>query len=182
MTTRRAHIVLIGLRCSGKSTLGAQLADGLGVPFVDLDDRVSDAAGADRAADVIEREGIDAFRAAETREVGRVLDEDPSVIALGGGTPTAPGAADLLTAAQRDGTARVFYLRALPETLRTRMEQTDTSARPALVGDDPLSEIASLFDERDPAYTEIAESIIETDGVEHASVLRALTALAAPDL
>ena len=34
----RETIALLGLRCSGKSTVGRKLADELGLPFVDLDD------------------------------------------------------------------------------------------------------------------------------------------------
>lgn len=182
MTTRHAHIVLMGLRCSGKSTLGAQLAHKLGLPFIDLDDRVRDAANAESPAHVIERDGIDAFRALESSELTSALAHPTSVIALGGGTPTAPGASNTLAAAQRNCTARIFYLRALPVTLRARMEQTDTSSRPALTGDNALDEIATLFDERDASYTELSESIIETDAVEPDAILRALVALSATDL
>jgi len=173
-----AHLVLIGLRCSGKSTLAPQLADALGMPCVDLDDRVTRALGAESPAHAIERDGIDAFRAAETRELDAALREPPMVLALGGGTPTAPGARERLERAADDNAARIFYLSAEPDTLAARMRSTDTDTRPALSSDDPVAEIGTIHEQRHGLYESIAESIIETDGVNPGSVLAALVALA----
>ena len=35
------HVFLVGMAGSGKSTLGKNLANSLGVPFIDTDERVS---------------------------------------------------------------------------------------------------------------------------------------------
>ena len=172
------HIVLIGLRCSGKSTLAPRLATELDLPCIDLDDRVARAMGADAPARAIERDGIDAFRETETRELGSALSEPASVLALGGGAPTAPGARETLERAAASGAARVFYLRAEPDTLAMRMHASDTADRPALAGDDPIDEIPILFEQRDPLYESLAESTVETDGVDPDATLAALVALA----
>src|SRR5579863_5322799 len=47
---RGKRIALIGLRGAGKSTLGAQLAARLGVPFIELDREVERAAGVSLSA------------------------------------------------------------------------------------------------------------------------------------
>jgi shikimate kinase len=174
MSNDAPNLILIGLRASGKSTLGTLLAQHLGRDFIDLDDAVAQHMNADGPGEAIARDGIEAFRSAETESLRSVLQQTGRVIALGGGTPTAPGACDVL----RDSDARVIYLRGTPETLRDRLRSSDNTDRPALVGDDVLSEVQTLFEQRDDLYREIAESVVHIDGVREASVLRALIALA----
>lgn len=173
MSTGTPNLILIGLRASGKSTLGNLLAQELGRDFVDLDDVVAHRMDASGPGEAIERDGIDAFRGAETEALRSVLESEDQIIALGGGTPTAPGAADVLRGAR----ANIIYLRGTPETLRERLTHADNANRPALVGDDVLSEVQTLFDQRDDLYREIAHSIIHIEGMREGSVLRALFAL-----
>ncbi|NQX96201.1 MAG: shikimate kinase [Erythrobacter sp.] len=171
------NYILLGLRASGKSTLGKLLAQHLGRDFVDLDDVVAQRMNASGPGEAIERDGIDAFRTNETEALRSVLESHNQVIALGGGTPTALGAADVLSGSG----SNLIYLRGLPETLRDRLTKTDNTDRPALVGDDALSEVQTLFDQRDAKYQEIATSIVHIDGVSEDSVLRALVALSKPE-
>lgn len=173
MTDPKPNLILIGLRASGKSTLGALLAEQLGVGFVDLDDVTSELLAASGAGEAIATHGIDSFRDGESKALESVLKESGRVIALGGGTPTAPGCSAMLDS----DTNRVFYLRALPETLRERLKSADNTDRPALVGSDVVDEVQALFDQRDETYRSLAESVIHTDGVEQRSVMRALMAL-----
>jgi len=167
------NIVLIGLRGSGKSTLGARLAERLGRGFVDLDNSTAGVLGCDRAGEAIETHGMDAFRAAERDALSQELRTPSRVIALGGGTPTALGCAELLSG----DSCRVVYLKAQPGTLRGRLETANNSDRPSLTGGDVLDEIEMVYEQRDPLYMEIAESVVHTDGVGEDSVLVALEAL-----
>jgi shikimate kinase len=173
MSNDASNLILIGLRASGKSTLGRLLAQDLGRDFVDLDDVVAARMNASGPGEAIERDGIDAFRSTEAEALREVLEGKDQIIALGGGTPIAPGAAELL----RTSGANIVYLRGTPETLRDRLASSDNSNRPALIGDDVLSEVQALFDQRDGLYRELAHSIIHIDGVREKSVLRALIAL-----
>src|SRR6478672_10359489 len=85
---RSARVALIGLRGAGKSTLGAKLAQALGVPFVELDREVEKEAGA-KLGEVFALYGQDAFRRFERRALERVLREAPrAVIAAGGSLVT----------------------------------------------------------------------------------------------
>ncbi|MDF1808148.1 MAG: shikimate kinase [Phycisphaerales bacterium] len=173
MTHPKPNLILIGLRASGKSTLGSMLAQSLHLPLVDLDDVSANLLGCDGAGAAIEKHGIDSFRDAETKALRSTLDSDGQVISLGGGTPTAPGCAQIL----EQSSGRVIYLRALPETLRQRLSVEDNTDRPPLVGDNTIDEVQTLFDARDELYQRIAESVIHIDGVSQESVFAALIAI-----
>lgn len=173
MQQEQPNLVLIGLRGSGKSTLGARLAESLQRDFIDLDDSTARVLGCQRAGDAIAQHGMDAFRAAERAALENELKISGRVIALGGGTPTAAGCAELLSS---DG-CRVFYLKASPACLRERLASADNTDRPSLTGEDVLDEIDTVFHERDPLYMELAESVLHVDGVGAYSCLTALKAL-----
>ena len=157
-----ANVALIGLRGSGKSSVGALLAAALGRPFVDLDDVTCALLDAPTVAEAWQTRGVAAFRLAESAALRQVLAKPGQIISLGGGTPTAPGAADTLRAATRDGAAVVIYLRASSEVLRDRLAACDPDLRPPLTGSDPLSEIEIVLARRDPLYLSLCDHVIET--------------------
>jgi len=170
-------LLLIGLRGSGKSTLGRLLARRLGRAFLDLDDAVLEHLGFTTVADAWTTLGEPAFRKAETEclracltaEAGRPGQEraqsapDAQVVALGGGTPTAPGAADLLRDASNSHAATIVYLRARPDTLRARLGPAADANRPALTDTNTLDEVDAVFAARDPLYQALATEIIQID-------------------
>ena len=88
-------IVLVGLMGAGKSTVGRRLARRLGLPFVDSDAAIEDAAGYS-AAEVFERYGEEDFRDGERRLVARLVDGEVRVIATGGGAFVDPRTRELL--------------------------------------------------------------------------------------
>lgn len=171
------HIVLLGLRASGKSTIGAMVAERIGAALIDLDDRTLAAlrrahgplAGATVAA-AWAALGEPAFREAEARALDEALREPPAVIALGGGTPLAPGAERALRAARDAGRAVLLYLRADAPTLRVRMAGDAASrggagaARPSLTGRGALEEIEDVLAHRDPIYAALAQQTIDAGG------------------
>ena len=158
------NILLIGLRCSGKSTLGAALSTRSGKAFVDLDDVTPRMMGVAGVAEAFARFGEAEFRRAEGKALRTVLATDHQVIALGGGTPTAPGVAELIRDVRASGAAVVIYLRGSAETLRARLAVSTRAHRPSLTGADPVDEVNALLRARDGAYSEIADYIIEIDG------------------
>ena len=93
---RSARIALVGLRGAGKSTLGAKLAQALGVAFIELDHEVEKEAGA-KLGEVFAMYGQDGFRRFERRALERVLDDNErAVVATGGGLVTDPSTYELL--------------------------------------------------------------------------------------
>lgn len=82
---RRTRIALIGLRGAGKSTLGAQLASRLNLPFMELDREVEKEAGMP-LAEIFSLYGQSGYRRIEKRALENVLRQmERAVIAVGGG-------------------------------------------------------------------------------------------------
>jgi shikimate kinase len=95
-------LCLAGFMGSGKTTIGTLLARQLAWRFVDLDDRIEEAAGL-TIPQIFERRGELAFREIEAAQLraalGRACEQNEgTVLALGGGTYAQPGAAEYLRA------------------------------------------------------------------------------------
>ena len=139
-------IVLVGLMGVGKSTVGRRLARRLGLPFVDSDSAIEDAAGFS-AAEVFEKYGEKDFRDGERRLVARLVEGHVGVIATGGGAFVDPRTRELLNAR-----AITVWLDASIDVLSERTSRRDT--RPLLRNDDPKGTLERLADERRPSYAE----------------------------
>ena len=176
MFKRTANLLLIGLRGSGKSTLGRLLAQQTDREPVDLDTETLALLGASSVAEVFEHRGEGAFRAAEVEALRQALNATGRVVALGGGTPTAPGAADLIRDAQQQHLASVIYLRGSADTLRERLGEQPDPDRPSLTGDDPRDEMERVLAARDGLYRELADVVITIDGYTTDEVLELLLA------
>jgi shikimate kinase len=83
------------------------------------------------------------------------------VIALGGGTPTAPGARELLERARAEGRVRVVLLEAPPAVLGARLAIAPGD-RPLLMGANFAEEAALLADRRMPLYRTLADAVVST--------------------
>lgn len=164
------RIILLGLRTSGKTTLGARAAQALGLSFLDLDDLTARVLSQPSAGDAIRNLGLPAFRAGEVRALAMPEATSVGVLSLGGGTPTDPGARAVLAALQKSG-SRIIYLRARPETLKARMAATDLATRPSLTGKGPIDEVDQIFRERDPIFKSVADTTIDVDSMTEDSAL-----------
>ena len=105
---------------SGKSTVGSRLARQLGWRFVDLDERIEEAAGI-TIPEFFERHGEPAFRQLEADQLraalGRAVEfHESTILALGGGTYAQPGAPEFL----RNAGIPVIWLETPVEILLTR--------------------------------------------------------------
>ena len=173
------HLILIGLRGSGKTTAGRAAADLLSRPFIDLDD-VTQAVCGMTAKTCFETAGEAAWRAAESTALDRTLaSTDPSVIALGGGTPTAPGALERLETERDAGRARIILLRAPTNDLVARI--ADDSGRPPLTALDPLDEMTAMEKARGPMLARLATATIDTSDRSIEQVAEAVVGQLASD-
>ncbi|HEV2349115.1 MAG TPA: shikimate kinase [Terriglobia bacterium] len=86
MSRHRSRLIyLLGFMGSGKSTVGALVAQALGWPFIDLD--VTIEAGQGRSIrEIFEQAGEPFFRGIEHAALTEASKTEPAVIALGGGT------------------------------------------------------------------------------------------------
>lgn len=139
-------IVLVGLMGAGKSTVGRRLARRLGLPFVDSDAEIEDAAGAS-AAEVYERFGEQDFRDGERRLVARLVDGAVRVIATGGGAYVDPRTRQLL-----NDRAITVWLDAPVDVLTERTGRRDT--RPLLRNGDRAATLERLAAQRRASYAE----------------------------
>jgi len=97
---RASIICLAGFMGSGKTTIGTRLARQLGWRFVDLDDRIEEAAGIS-IPEFFLRYGEPAFRQLEAEQLraalGRAVEfQESTILALGGGTYAQTGAPEFL--------------------------------------------------------------------------------------
>lgn len=159
-------IALIGLRGSGKSATAKLLAERISRPFVDLDSLTPTLTGHPDVAAAWAALGQAGFRSAEARALPIAMTPG-TVVALGGGTPTAPGAADLLRARRADGSLLVVYLTAPAATLRERLraDAEGRPNRPSLTGADPLDEIDAVLAARDPLYRSLADLTLDVSAL-----------------
>jgi shikimate kinase len=143
---------------SGKTTVGTLLARQLAWRFVDLDDRIEQAAGL-RIPEIFERLGEPAFRQIEADQLraalGRAAEHKESlVLALGGGTYAQAGAPEFLRAAG----VPVIWLDASPDVLLTRC--MTMTGRP-LFRDEPS--FRALYAQRLPSY-QLADHRVDSSG------------------
>ena len=153
MQTRCA---LVGMPGSGKSTVGRQLARRLGLPFVDLDQRLEELLGTS-IRQYFEQHGEPAFRDREAALLAELAAQPgPMVLSTGGGAVLREGNRDAL----RQGFPHVLYLRASPEEIFKRVRHD--RSRPLLQVEDPLARLRDLYRARDPLYRQAAHYVIET--------------------
>ena len=171
-------IVLMGLRGSGKSTVGPMLASKLSYDFQDLDDAVLSDSSHKTIADIVRAEGWEGFRNREREQLEiwlwalDTLPEKRLVLALGGGAPTHDPSRALLQSAQLHDFVALVYLRAQPETLAKRMAAS--ADRPSLTGKDPLEEIRDIFNQRDELYRSIADVVLDIDTLDEQATAQAI--------
>lgn len=154
-------LILVGPPGSGKSTVGRAVAERLGVPFRDLDDDVRDAHGMEAGELVVEL-GRERFQEIEVELLSGLLTSYDGVLALGGGTPTAPGAAELL-----DGHRVVFLDVDLDNLLR---RENLLPLHPWLMPN-PRAHLRQLLTERRPVYQAVSQATVQTSARPVADVI-----------
>ena len=172
------HILLIGMMGAGKTTIGALVADKLGRPYIDNDMQVEYLTGK-TVAEIWREGGEEAFRRHESAALRAAIQAPaPSVIAVAGGAVIDPINRQHIAAA-----GKVIWLRAKVETLAGHIRNDDgDDHRPLLDGPIGLESVLErLAGERRPLYTELADAIVDVDGLTLDEARdRVLSALDAP--
>jgi shikimate kinase len=153
-------IVLVGAPGSGKSTVGALLAERLGVTFHDADAVVVERAGKS-IAEIFTDDGEAEFRALEEQITTELLAL-PGVLSLGGGA--------VMSAATRRALRghRVVWL-SVGLTQSVKRVGLDT-ARPLVLGN-VRGQLLKLLNERAPLYAEVATDVVDTNDTTPAEVV-----------
>ncbi|NCB30749.1 MAG: AAA family ATPase, partial [Clostridia bacterium] len=145
----RANLVLIGMPGSGKTRIGKALAQRMGRPFVDMDQRIVQEAGKPIGA-IFAEAGEEAFRELEEAAIARLARETGQVIATGGGCILRRANTDRL----RQNGVLIHVRRPLPllEVGKGRPLSPNRAA------------IAALWQDRAPLYAAAAHSQIDNNG------------------
>lgn len=168
-----AHLVLVGMMGSGKTTAGRIVAEALGRPLVDSDEQVEVRTGR-TVREIFESDGEPAYRVLEREALVDALDsEEPSVIAAAGGVVLN---AENRAALRAAGT--VVWLRARPDVLAGRVDGGQDH-RP-LLADDPAGTLERLAGERRRLYEEVADHVIDVDDLEPEEVAARILELVRP--
>lgn len=149
-----ARVVLVGPPGSGKTTVGAALAELLALPLHDTDAAIEQAQGRS-ISDIFVEDGEPVFRALERAEVARAVADEHGVIAVGGGAPVDPGTEQVLR-----GETVVFLDVGIADAAR---RIGFDGSRP-LLAVNPRASWVRMMNERRPVYERVSTHRVDTAG------------------
>ncbi len=147
------NIILVGFRCTGKTTVGRYLGTRLKMEFVDSDELIELRARRN-IREIFEVKGETWFRGQEADVLTELGRRDGLVIATGGGAVLRH---KTIRELKRNG--KVVLLEADPETLHRRIKEDPrtSTTRPALTSMSLQDEIVSQMELRRPYYEQAAD-------------------------
>ena len=164
------RVILVGPMGSGKSTIGALIAQRLQLPFRDTDTVIEEESGRS-VSDIFLEDGEEAFRALEKAVLRKELLTDGTVLALGGGAPISIDAQSALRAIS----SPVIYLDISLASVAPRIGFNRD--RPLLLHN-PRGQWQALMEARRPIYESIADTVIDVnDKTEEVIVSEILEAI-----
>jgi shikimate kinase len=154
------NIVLIGYRCSGKTSVGKIIADRTGMDFYDTDELIEKSTGRS-IKEIVEKDGWDRFREIEQDVIRDASGLRGAVLATGGGVVMFE---ENMANLKKNG--YVIWLEGNVEILMKRMTlDREADNRPSLTGFDPVAEIRKVMEIRDPLYRKVSDMVINTDSL-----------------
>jgi pentafunctional AROM polypeptide len=150
VSSNDTSVVLVGMRCSGKTTLGRSAAQALSWKFIDLDE-VMELQEGKSCGDIVKEIGWDNFRRKEETILKTQLQQHPlrAVIATGGGVIEGEGARVFLSSYPR-----VIHVYRSIDDIEHDLEGGETARRPAY----DVS-VRAVFDRRLPLYKEARDYV-----------------------
>lgn len=168
-------LALIGLRGTGKTTVGKILAERLKWTFFDTDTLVQERAGL-TIRELFEQKGEPFFRKLETEVVQECAQNDRAVLATGGGAVVNP---NNVAALKKNGF--VVHLSADPTELWHRIVQDKSThdSRPKLVADSDsgIDELKKLMHVRATVYAQARDVEVDVENRSPAEVVEAILIL-----
>lgn len=155
-------LVLVGLMGSGKSTLGKQIARILDLRFCDSDHEI-EAVSQMTVAELFTAYGEQEFRDLERRVIFRLLNEEPQVLATGGGAFMNP---ETRRAIAEHGLS--LWLKADIDLLMEHVSRKNH--RPLLHTENPRNVMERLMNERHAVYAE-ADITVQIDKTRQNAVI-----------
>ena len=159
-------IALIGAPGSGKSTVGALLAERLRLPFFDVDTEIERMHGK-LVREIFADDGEEAFRAIEKDATLSLLVGD-GVVSLGGGAPLTPAIAEALADVE------TVWLKVDAHDAFRRVGLDDS--RPLLAGGGIRATLIKMLRARTPVYAAVGRLHVDTSGREPVEVVEEIIA------
>lgn len=151
----KRNIFLIGPMGAGKSTIGRQLAQMLGMNFIDSDAVIEERAGADIEW-IFDVEGEEGFRKREEKIINELTQQQGIVLSTGGGSILSKNNRNVLSAR-----GVVIYLET---SIDKQVERTQKDKkRPLLREENHYEILQELAKIRNPLYEEIADITYSTN-------------------
>ncbi len=170
---RTPGISLIGLRGSGKTTVGERLARALDRDFIDLDLLIT-LSERRSIRSIFDESGESDFRDIEENALSTLIEHAPgSIVATGGGA--------ILRASNRSRLRRhgaIVWLSTGIDTIRRRLKAhgVEVDDRPPLTPLGTLDELEAILAERAPLYQELADFTVATDDLDAEGIAREIAA------
>ena len=164
------NIVLVGYRCSGKTTVGKILAQDLGMDFIDTDQVIEKKTGLS-ISNYVSQNGWESFRRMEKKIIKKLALKDNLIIATGGGVVIDR---DNVKNLKQKGCLVWLKADASVITERMRKEEKSGKSRPALSGANPLHEIEKVLVERTKFYERASDNIVDTNSLVPEEVAAAI--------
>ena len=161
----QSNIILIGMPGVGKSTVGVLLAKATSRDFLDTDVLIQRSHDR-RLQDIIDSDGLDAFRAVEEQAI-LSLDLRSHVIATGGSVVYSTPA---MLHLKSSGPAVYLYLPF--DRLQSRVADLDGRG----IVREPGQSFRDLYDSRRPLYQRFADFTIDCTALSHENVVAAVIA------
>ena len=153
---------------AGKTTIGRNLAQRLGMPFLDIDREIERMFGLS-VSEIFAERGEPQFRATERVLISRLLAGPAKVLSLGGGAYVDPETRELVNHA-----STTVWLDPPFELILARLDRSDE--RPLASGKSP-EELRNLWNERRASYAEAHIRIVTSNGTPAEAVEQILKAL-----
>lgn len=158
MLTR--HIFIIGMPGSGKSSLGRRVANNMHLPYIDMDQRITQAMGC-TTQEIFDRYGEQAFRNAETNTLIELTRAEPGIVSTGGGT--------VLREDNRAIMRNHGIIVLIDRPLEDILSDIKLDRRP-LLAQKGLGEVERLYHERIDIYREVADAVLDNSHGYHAGM------------
>lgn len=157
------HIILIGFKHVGKSAVGKNLSQELGLAYIDLDNKIEERYAKENnekltCRQIMLKHGELVFRDCESRALTEVLGEgEQRVVAVGGGAP--------LREENRNLMARHLVIH-VSAPRNVVYERIMLNGRPAFFPDneEPIISFLRLWEEREKIFQSLANCTVYNNG------------------